>query len=89
MSTEKKFRIQSHELDIEKAIDNTGGNRFNFIVLASAKAREIANRRNLVLRNDSTVEFDTRTITQAIHEIETKNDDLDIKSPSEQKDFNK
>ena len=39
MST--KYQSRGPDLDIQKAIDNAGGNRFNMIIEASARARQI------------------------------------------------
>ena len=70
-------KIHSKDLDIEKCVENVGGSRFNLILLASKRAREIANKRNLVLRNDSKAVYETRTTTEALNDIENGDINLD------------
>ena len=65
----KKLALQSQDVDVSKAIENVGGNRFQLVLVASARAREIANKRNLVLRNDPTVEYSVRVNTEALNDI--------------------
>lgn len=67
MST--KLTLQSQDVDISKAIENVGGNRFHLVLIASARAREIANKRNLVLRNDPNAEYAVRVVTEALNDV--------------------
>jgi len=61
---------QSYELDLDKAIENVGGSRFNLILLASQRAREIEFKRRLMSRRQGDIEFPNTATTQALHEIE-------------------
>jgi DNA-directed RNA polymerase omega subunit len=36
-----KSNSRSLELDLEKCLENAGGNRFDLVIMASARAREI------------------------------------------------
>lgn len=36
-----KSSSRSLELDLEKCVENAGGNRFDLVIMASARAREI------------------------------------------------
>ena len=62
--------IQSKDINVEKCVENVGGSQFNLILLAAKRAREISNKRNLVMRNDSTVKYENRPTTEALYEIE-------------------
>jgi DNA-directed RNA polymerase subunit K/omega len=35
------------QLDTEKCVENAGGNRFNLVIMAAARARELARRHRL------------------------------------------
>ena len=36
-----KYTSRGPSLDLEKAVENAGGNRFNLVIMASARARSI------------------------------------------------
>lgn len=36
-----KYTSRGPDLDLEKAIENAGGNRFNLVIMASSRARAI------------------------------------------------
>lgn len=62
--------VKSKDIDVQRCTDNIGGNRFELILLAAKRAREISNKRNLVMRNDATVKYENRPTTEALYEIE-------------------
>ena len=39
-----KTASRATEFDVEKCTDNVGGNRFNLVIIAAARARELARK---------------------------------------------
>jgi DNA-directed RNA polymerase omega subunit len=58
------------EIDVDKALANVGGNRFEMILIAATRAREIESTRRIAQNTDSTVKFRNRTISAALQEVE-------------------
>lgn len=63
-------KTYSKDLDIQKCVDNVGGSRFELILIAATRAREIANSRIIAQRNNSQLKYDTKITTEALKEIE-------------------
>lgn len=65
-----KKDIFSTEIDVQKCVENVGGNQFQMILVAAARAREIASRRNIAVRNNPNERFKTKIITEALDDVE-------------------
>jgi DNA-directed RNA polymerase omega subunit len=63
-------KTYSKDLDIQKIVNNVGGSRFELILIAATRAREISNTRNIANRNNPAVKYDTKITTEALKEIE-------------------
>lgn len=55
-------------IDVEKCVEQAGGNRFNMIIIASARAREIARKHRADSRQDAAY-----PIVNALRELEAGN----------------
>ena len=58
------------EIDIDKALVNAGGNRFELILIAATRAREIESTRRIAQNNNSSLKYRNRTISAALQEVE-------------------
>ena len=58
------------EIDVDKALENIGGNRFEMILIAATRAREIESTRRIAQNNNSGLKFRNRTISAALQEVE-------------------
>lgn len=59
------------DIDIQKAAENTENNVYNLIVLAAARAREIAASRNkLDAKNQKLNKYEFKPINQALDEFQ-------------------
>ena len=58
------------EIDIDKALVNAGGNRFELILIAATRAREIESTRRIAQNNNSDLKYRNRTISAALQEVE-------------------
>ena len=58
------------EIDIDKALVNAGGNRFELILIAATRAREIESTRRIAQNNNSDLIYRNRTISAALQEVE-------------------
>lgn len=56
-------------VNIDQAIENIGGNRFQLILAASQRAREIANRRIFAERGGDRTKYYHRPIVQALIDV--------------------
>ncbi len=56
-------------VDIDQALENFGGNRFQLILGAAQRARELASKRNFAERNGDTTKYSHRPIVQALIDI--------------------
>jgi len=63
-------KTYSKDLDIQKCAANVGGSRFELVLIAATRAREIANTRNIANRNNPQLKFDTKITTAALKEVE-------------------
>jgi len=63
-------KTYSKDLDIQKIENNVGGSRFELILIAATRAREISNIRNIANRNNPALKYDTKITTEALKEIE-------------------
>jgi len=58
------------EIDIDKALVNAGGNRFELILIAATRAREIESTRRIAQNSNSSLKYRNRTISAALQEVE-------------------
>lgn len=58
------------EIDIDLALANAGGNRFELILIAATRAREIESNRRIAQNNNSTLTYRNRTVSAALQEVE-------------------
>lgn len=56
-------------VDIDLALENFGGNRFQLILGAAQRAREIANRRIFAERGGDRTKYNHRPIVQALIDV--------------------
>ena len=63
-------KTYSKDLDIQKCAANVGGSRFELVLIAATRAREIANTRNIASRNNPTLKYETKITTEALKEVE-------------------
>lgn len=58
------------EIDVDLALANVGGNRFQMILIAATRAREIESTRRIAQNNNSKLKYRNRTISAALQEVE-------------------
>ncbi len=58
------------EIDVDLALANVGGNRFEMILIAATRAREIESTRRIAQNNNTSLKFRNRTISAALQEVE-------------------
>lgn len=58
------------EIDVDLALENVGGNRFEMILIAATRAREIESTRRIAQNNNTSLKFRNRTISAALQEVE-------------------
>ena len=58
------------EIEVDRALVNVGGNRFEMILIAATRAREIESTRRIAQNADSTVKYRNRTVSAALQELE-------------------
>jgi DNA-directed RNA polymerase omega subunit len=63
-------KIFSSDINVQNCVKQVGGSQFNLVLIAAARAREIAKKRHIAQKNDLNLKFPTKTITQALHDIE-------------------
>lgn len=63
---------QSKDINVDTCVENVGGNQFHLVLIAATRAKEIANSRNTVLRNDPHHKFGNKTVAAALQEVESK-----------------
>lgn len=64
-----KTNLQSYELDVDTALENVGGNRFQLILIAATRAREIQNKRLIAQKADPKVKHGMRICTEALNDV--------------------
>ena len=52
-----KLDIQSRDIDVQKCVENVGGNQFELILIAATRAREIANTRSIAQKNNPQLKY--------------------------------
>ena len=67
---ESKITTVSPSLDIQKCAENVGGSRFELILIAATRSREIAQKRNIANAADSAMKFRMKPNIEALQEIE-------------------
>ena len=65
-----KLDTQSRDIDVQKCVENVGGNQFELILIAATRAREIANTRGIAQKNNPQLKYPTRIVTAALEEVE-------------------
>ena len=65
-----KLDTQSRDIDVQKCVENVGGNQFELILIAATRAREIANTRSIAQKNNPQLEYPNRIVTAALEEVE-------------------
>jgi len=65
-----KPKIFSSDINVQKCVKQAGGNQFNLVLVAAARARELAKTRYISQKNNLDLKFPTKIITQALHDIE-------------------
>jgi DNA-directed RNA polymerase omega subunit len=65
-----KLNTQSRDIDVQKCVENVGGNQFELILIAATRAREIANTRSIAQKNNPQLKYPTRIVTAALEEVE-------------------
>ena len=65
-----KLTTQSRDIDVQKCVENVGGNQFELILIAATRAREIANTRSIDQKNNPQLKYPTRIVTAALEEVE-------------------
>jgi DNA-directed RNA polymerase omega subunit len=58
------------EIEVDQALVNVGGNRFEMILIAATRAREIESTRRIAQNADSNLKYRNRTVSAALQEIE-------------------
>jgi DNA-directed RNA polymerase omega subunit len=58
------------EIDIDLALANVGGNRFEMILIAATRAREIEAIRRRAQNNNSALTYRNRTVSAALQDVE-------------------
>lgn len=65
-----KLDTHSRDIDVQKCVENVGGNQFELILIAATRAREIANTRSIAQKNNPQLKYPTRIVTAALEEVE-------------------
>jgi DNA-directed RNA polymerase omega subunit len=65
-----KLETRSSDINVQKCVENVGGNQFELILIAATRAREIANTRSIAQKNNPKLEFPNRIVTAALGEVE-------------------
>lgn len=58
------------EIDVDLALANVGGNRFEMILIAATRAREIESTRRIAQQTNPSTKYRNRTISAALQEVE-------------------
>jgi DNA-directed RNA polymerase omega subunit len=60
----------NQEIDVDLALANIGGNRFELILIAATRAREIEATRRIAQSANNSFKFRNRTVSAALQEVE-------------------
>ena len=60
----------SPELDLDRAVENVGGNRFDLVLVAAQRAREIEFQRRLASKSNPDETWENTSTTAALQEVE-------------------
>jgi DNA-directed RNA polymerase omega subunit len=60
----------NQEIDVDLALANIGGNRFELILIAATRAREIEANRRIAQSANNSLKFRNRTVSAALQEVE-------------------
>lgn len=64
-----KVDTQSKDIDVQKCVQNVGGNQFELILIAATRAREIAGTRSIAQKNNPQLTYPVKTVTAALEEV--------------------
>lgn len=65
-----KLDLQSKDINVQKCVENIGGNQFELILIAATRAREIANTRSIAQRSNPDLKYPVKIVTSALQEVE-------------------
>jgi len=60
----------STQLDIDRAVKNVGGSRFDLVLVAAQRAREIEFQRRLASKSNPDITWENTSTTAALQEVE-------------------
>ena len=60
----------STQLDIDRAVENVGGSRFDLVLVAAQRAREIEFQRRLASKSNPDITWENTSTTAALQEVE-------------------
>jgi DNA-directed RNA polymerase omega subunit len=64
-----KLDTQSKDIDVQKCVQNVGGNQFELILIAATRAREIAGARSIAQKNNPELKYSVKIVTAALEEV--------------------
>jgi DNA-directed RNA polymerase omega subunit len=65
-----KLDTQSKDINVQKCVENIGGNQFELILIAATRAREIANSRVIAQKANPQLKYAVKIVTSALEEVE-------------------
>jgi len=65
-----KLDTQSKDINVQKCVQNVGGNQFELILIAATRAREIASSRLIAQKANPTLKYPVKIVTTALEEVE-------------------
>lgn len=65
-----KLDTQSKDINVQKCVQNVGGNQFELILIAATRAREIASQRLIAQKANPQLKYPVKIVTSALEEVE-------------------
>lgn len=65
-----KLDLQSKDINVQKCVEQVGGNQFELILIAATRAREIANARTIAQKANPQLKYPVKIVTSALEEVE-------------------
>jgi DNA-directed RNA polymerase omega subunit len=65
-----KLDLQSKDINVQKCVEQVGGNQFELILIAATRAREIANSRTIAQKANPQLKYPVKIVTSALEEVE-------------------
>ena len=65
-----KLALQSKDIDVQKCVEQVGGNQFELILIAATRAREIANSRTIAQKANPQLKYPVKIVSSALEEVE-------------------